>query len=147
MHRRSIIVAMVAGVVFLTGCSSVDNAAQRRALYVDSHPELTDRMADSILNEQIVVGMTKDMVAASWGNPSREEAVEDEAIRSLWIYGNIFVGGTLTNLYFTEDDVLLRYEVADQSAHANTGSFKNSEDQIAPKGNASGALAKGSGGP
>ena len=71
-----------------------------------------------------MVGMTEEMVETAWGKPVRIEPVDeagsgDDAVR--WIYGNYFVGGNITNLYFTKDGLLARYEVNREETHANGG--------------------------
>ncbi len=133
MSQRLILILVVAlvGVVLVTGCASSNRAAQQRSLYVDGHPELTEQEADAILNGRIMVGMTREMVETAWGKPVRCEKVDcdkadtevEELITDRWIYGNYFVGGTITSLFFNEDGQLIRYEVWDQSTHANTSSL------------------------
>jgi hypothetical protein len=114
---------------------------------VDEHPGLSDRMAESILNQRIQVGMNQEMVQASWGKPSRIEASKEEGIQTLWVYGNVFVGGTITNLFFDEEAVLVRYEVQDQQAHANSGSLESPTEKLAPTSTTDGTLSKGPGAP
>ncbi len=105
------------------GCSSTNRSAMQRSLYVDQHPEISEQVADAILNGQIMVGMSQEMVQVAWGKPVRMEAVTagNEDVAQHWIYGNYFVGGTITNLYFDSDNVLVRCEVKNQSTGPNTG--------------------------
>lgn|GEM_PF-972581 len=149
MSRRLLpIVGTLFALLSLTaGCSSVDRTQSRRALYVDQHPELSDRLADSILSQRIAVGMTTEMVEVSWGKPSRVEPVDDEELNTRWIYGNFFVGGTMTNLYFDADDVLVKYEVQHRNSGPNTGSVASDPEAITgPSTNGNGELSKGPGG-
>lgn len=150
MSRRSVrlVGVFLAGVLIVIGCTAVDNSAERRALYVDSHPELSDRMVDAILNERIAVGMTQEMVMVSWGKPARVEKVKDDenGAKELWIYGNYFVGGAMTNLYFDADSLLVRYEVQDRAAGANTGSPSAQQPGEVPTVTSDGQLSKGPGG-
>jgi hypothetical protein len=116
---------LLAGVFLIAGCTTSDQAAIKRSLYVDEHPELPEMTAEAILNGQVMVGMTEEMVETAWGKPVRIEPVDkddgpgDVAMR--WIYGNYFVGGNITSLYFTEDGLLARYEVNNEDTHANSG--------------------------
>ena len=100
----------------VVGCASLDTGAQKRSLYVDAHPDLDSVVATAILNGHIMVGMTEDMVQASWGKPSRTEKLAAQpGSPTHWIYGNYFVGGTITDLYFDKSGALVRFEVNSQS--------------------------------
>jgi hypothetical protein len=139
---------ITAGVLVLTGCAA-DQAASRRSTFVDEHPSLSETMAEAILNGQIMVGMSEEMVKVSWGSPARVASVTDdeEDAKVQWIYGNYFVGGNITNLYFSDSGTLLRYEVNYQPAHANAGTVNSTDDVT--KGTLSGndvLLSKESGG-
>jgi hypothetical protein len=148
---RSVTLALfvfVAGVLVLSGCAA-DQAATRRTTYVDEHPDLSEVMAEAILNGQIMVGMSEEMVKNSWGSPARVGTVseEDDEAKVQWIYGNYFVGGNITNLYFDDRGTLLRYEVNYQPAHADGGTVTSTDDVT--KGTLSGndvLLSKESGG-
>lgn len=116
----SVVVSM-ALVLVVAGCASVDRAALNRSLYVDQHPELTELQAEAILAGQIMVGMNQDMVQTAWGKPVRVQAVDLEDVDTQWVYGNYFVGGNITSLYFDPAGTLVRYEVNYQPPHANAG--------------------------
>lgn len=124
--RQVLNLSIIALATFVVaGCSSVDQAAQQRSLYVDSHPELSELMAEAILNGQIMVGMSEEMVHASWGKPARTESVNDDPeLTTHWIYGNYFVGGTLTELYFDRQGRLARYEVNKEPITADGGELR-----------------------
>lgn len=153
MSQRLTLVVVLAGVLLVAGCATTNHVAMERALYVQQHPDLSEQMADAILNGQIMVGMTKEMVQTAWGKPVRCEAVDctklkpqpEDTITERWIYGNYFVGGTITNLYFDDEGTLVRYEVRDESTHANTSSLtmKKSDENV--KIGSDGSLEKHSG--
>jgi hypothetical protein len=139
------LVVLMAGVLVLSGCATTNQAAVNRAMFVDAHPELSELMADAILNGQIMVGMTEEMVAAAWGKPTRVEAIEDEDAPTRWIYGNYFVGGNITHLYFGLDKSLVRYEVNYEPTHANNGTVSGDEKDTGVVLSGSGLLTKDSG--
>jgi hypothetical protein len=138
------LVVLVAGVL-VSGCATTNQAAVNRALFVDAHPELSELMADAILNGQIMVGMTGEMVSAAWGKPTRIEAVEENDVATRWIYGNYFVGGNITHLYFDLDNALVRYEVNYEPTHANNGSVSGKQSEPGVVLSGSGLLSKDSG--
>jgi len=141
------LLVLVAGVLVLSGCAS-NQAETRRTTFVDEHPDLSEVMAEAILNGQIMVGMSEEMVKSSWGSPARVGTASDEDDAKVqWIYGNYFVGGNITNLYFDEKGTLLRYDVNYQPAHADGGTVSSTDDVT--KGTLSGndvLLSKESGG-
>jgi hypothetical protein len=100
-------------------------------MYVDDHPEISELTADAILNEQIMIGMTDEQVQMAWGKPVRVESTPEENVSERWIYGNYFVGGNITSLYFDEDGLLARYEVDNQQNHALNGTFSQAGSQEA----------------
>jgi len=94
------------------GCRSTAQEAQRRLEFVDAHPGISEVMAQAILDEEILVGMDKTMVEASWGRPARIEVGDLEGQpMELWIYGNVWNGEPLRHLFFNDDDVLVKFEV------------------------------------
>lgn len=121
------LVILFVGVFVITGCSSLNRTLMARTLFVDDHPELSEMQADAILNGQIMVGMTHEMVTAAWGKPSRIETIEANDASKQWIYGNYFVGGTITNLFFGFEGQLIRYEVNYEPTHANGGSIAGAD--------------------
>ena len=150
MSRRhgiavGILLLGVGPVLGLSGCGSMESTVERRSLYVDEHPELSETMAEAILAEQIQLGMTTEMVEVAWGKPSRMETVHRDGVGAMWVYGNYFVGRTITNLYFDPDNVLVRYEVKDQQTAASGASpdppTTNTDGATTP-----GEISKGPGG-
>jgi hypothetical protein len=138
------LVVLMAGVLVLSGCATTNQAAMNRALFVDAHPELSELMADAILNGQIMVGMNQEMVSAAWGKPSRVEAIEEDDVVTRWIYGNYFVGGNITHLYFGADQALVRYEVNYEPTHANNGTVSQDPTNTGVVLSGSGLLTKDS---
>lgn len=64
--------------VFLatTGCAAFSRPLMKSDQdsgreYINRHPELTEEIKQAILHGEVIKGMTKDEVIASWGNPSR----------------------------------------------------------------------------
>src|SRR5262245_3546650 len=121
--RQILILTLVAlcAAFVRSACSNVDQGAMKRSLYVDQHPELPATMADAIRDGQITVGMTQEMVQVAWGKPVRMGQVTQLDAASEWTYGNYFMGGNITNLYFDSAGLLVRYEVNYQPASANGG--------------------------
>jgi hypothetical protein len=117
------LVALVAAFA-LSACSSLDQGAMKRAMYVDQHPELPATMADAIRDGQITVGMTQEMVQVAWGKPVRTEQLSKGDAASQWSYGNVFLGGNITSLYFDMAGLLVRYEVNYQPTSANGGNVQ-----------------------
>ena len=125
------LVALMAIAVAAAGCTTVDRSVLNRSLFVDQHPELSVPVADAILNGQIMVGMSEEMVAIAWGKPVRVEAVSKEDAATQWIYGNYFVGGNITSLFFDTEGSLVRYEVNYQPTSANAGTVATPMDDAA----------------
>jgi len=145
-RRHMIAVGILAIGVGFTGCSTTDTAAQKRSLYVDAHPELTELMANAILAEQIQIGMSSDMVEVAWGKPSRVEKANKEGMGDKWVYGNFFVGRTITNLFFDPDHMLVRYEVQDQATTAAGASPDSPSTTVEGASTPPSELTKGPGG-
>jgi hypothetical protein len=144
------LVGLLAIAVAAVGCATVDQSAQKRSLYVDQHPELSVPVADAILNGQIMVGMTQEMVQAAWGKAVRVEPVVREDAVTQWIYGNYFVGGNITRLFFDTESTLVGYEVNNQPASANAGTLSSPMDDESKgllTGPSNGTLTKASGQP
>jgi outer membrane protein assembly factor BamE (lipoprotein component of BamABCDE complex) len=147
--RRYLILTLIvalAGILWISGCTTAEQGALERSLYVDDHPELSELTADAILNEQIVIGMTEEQVEMAWGKPVRAESTTEEGVAECWIYGNYFVGGNITNLYFDEDGRLTKYEVNDQKTLTHNGTISTGGSQAAlSRSDADFMMQKGSG--
>jgi hypothetical protein len=67
-----------------TGCSSVQN---RRESYIEEYPDLSPAVSQAVRDGMIVIGMTEDDVAASWGEPAGVSLTLDRETRiELWRY-------------------------------------------------------------
>lgn len=72
--------------MFLAGCVSQTHM-KRRMAYVESHPNIESAMKQHIMNGDIALGMTKDEVIASWGEPSQvNRTLLGNVISEQWIY-------------------------------------------------------------
>ena len=132
--RRYLILTLVvvlAGILWISGCTTARQDALQRSMYVDDHPEISELTADAILNEQIVIGMSEEQVQVAWGKPVRAESTPEEGVAERWIYGNYFVGGNITSLYFDNDGLLMRYEVNNAKNIAHNGTFSQDGSQAA----------------
>lgn len=54
--------------IFLAGC--VTPSRQSRQSYLAYHPNTLPAVRQAILENRVVIGMTRDEVRASWGSPS-----------------------------------------------------------------------------
>lgn len=115
-------VSILMTAALVSGCATTNRAAQLREAYVVEHPSLTEMQADAILNGRITIGMTEEMVVAAWGVPTRVQPVKDseDGAQNQWFYGNYFVGGSITGLYFDKAGMLLRFEVSGEPNAANS---------------------------
>ncbi len=114
--------------VALSGCATTNSSLASREAFVVDHPDLSEVQADAILEGRVMLGMNGEMVTAAWGDPTRVEMVKAEDANFQWIYGNVFVGGSITNLFFNEDGLLVRYEVAGDQVGANSQKNSNFAD-------------------
>lgn len=86
---------------------SLSGDERRRRLYIEENPDLFPIIKEAIMNGEIMIGMTKEMVAASWGPASeieRSSSLFDD--REQWVYGD-------TSLYF-EKGILNAWESFDE---------------------------------
>jgi len=72
----------------IAGCISYqEQIHQRRQQYVIANPRLPDQIANCILAGKIVIGMTKQQVRASSGNPTRiNRSVSSWGVHEQWVY-------------------------------------------------------------
>lgn len=145
MSRLARFTLMLA-VASLWGCSSFDSASQHRAMYIDTHPELSEEFAQSILAEEVSVGMTAEMVTVSWGNPSREESFKSGPVAMQWTYGNIFTNGTLIDLFFNADQKLVKVEQRGLASAPNSAGSLSRNDLELDSPSRTVDLAKSAGG-
>jgi hypothetical protein len=80
----------------------------RRREFIKSHPNLSNRFKKAIREGTIVLGMSKDMVIASWGNPTDiNRTVYTWGVKEQWIYGVDI--GSRTYFYF-ENGILKSWQ-------------------------------------
>lgn len=72
----------------------------RRRSFIEGHPNINPTFKAAIIAGKIQIGMSKEMVLASWGYPSDiNRTVTSTLVREQWIYGRIYVyfeNGVLT---------------------------------------------------
>lgn len=62
---------------------------RRRKSFVFNHPDVTECYNQAILGGRIILGMTEEMVIASWGNPKEvNRTVYSFGVHKQYIYGN-----------------------------------------------------------
>lgn len=73
-------------ILFLAGCGSAI-VLSRQEKFLQNNPQLSETIRTQINKEQISIGMTKEMVHASWGDPYFIEKVRT-ATTSIenWVY-------------------------------------------------------------
>ena len=80
---------------------------RERIEYVNQHPNIFKKYKNAILKGQIMLGMTEDMVIASWGYPDdKNRSVYTFGVHEQWIYGSYL---NRTYLYF-EDGILKSWQ-------------------------------------
>jgi hypothetical protein len=101
-------------VVLVLGCAGGGQVNEEsRSLYVTQNPDMPPNFANAVLTGQIMIGMNADMVTASWGEPTRQEPVQNDArYDERWVYGNYLANQAVTHLYF-RDRTLEMYEFVD----------------------------------
>jgi hypothetical protein len=111
------------------GCATGKSGQDARSLYVTQNPETPSKFANAILNGNVLLGMSLDMVRAAWGAPTRiEKTPGGEKGDEKWIYGNYLVHNAVNHLYFRNDVVVL-YEFVDTQTQA-TQSISDPETRL-----------------
>lgn len=95
----------------LVGCAAGTTSldTQRRLAAVDTNEFLAPQVRNAILEGRLLLGMSEEMVAASWGLPRHVSVSHrDGQARGVWEYGArqgwgwetvlVFEGGTLTRM-------------------------------------------------
>ena len=85
--------------------------AQRRQWYVKRHPDIDQYIREAILEGSIVMGMNKDEVVASWGDPyDKNRTVGSWGVHEQWIYKpHKYLGAPVYYFYF-ENGVLKSWQ-------------------------------------
>lgn len=85
------------------------SSSEKRKIYVNQHPEISQRFKDLIIEGKFTLGMTTEMVKASWGNPKEiNRTVYTFGIHEQWIYGS-YKYDNVIYLYF-EDGILTSWQ-------------------------------------
>lgn len=88
-------------IIFFIGCESI--AKQRRINYISKHPELSMEQRDLLLSGRPWVGMTKEEVNASLGNPS---IVQKDILGEKEVWSYIYKDQFTTHKRYAFDRVL-----------------------------------------
>jgi hypothetical protein len=102
LKKRSFILFLfIVLLSIFSGC-----AGALRESYVKEHPELDGKTKKAILAEKIIIGMSKEEVIASWGNPHDiNKSVGSWGVHEQWVYGywsyNVFI--PTSYLYFENE--------------------------------------------
>lgn len=84
-----------------------------RQRYVNNTPELTKEVRRAILAGDVIVGMNKEEVYASWATPVfKGEKTEDGKTYEYWTYPEM-KNSPFVNLYF-RDDIVVKIEKLDK---------------------------------
>ena len=91
-------------VLVLGGCAATNAVnSDTRSAWVTEHPETPAPYVPAIMNGQIMVGMTTEMVNASWGEPTRVDPVRsDVRYDEKWVYGNYLANSAVSHLFFKD---------------------------------------------
>jgi hypothetical protein len=133
MNRSPLALILLVSVGALIGCSATTSDRQhvRRLDFVNSHPELPADLKQAVLDGKVASGMTREIVVASWGNPTRiEEVRTPDGERESWYYGNYFLEGTVVKLEF-DGERLESYSVNDRSTGSSRVDLRTAQ-QTAP---------------
>lgn len=112
--RKAIYIAQLVLFIFLTGsgCGIYNRGGfdimgnpspeivKKRQIYIDHNPDLSKEIRDCILKGSIRIGMTKEQVLLSWGQPShRNTSVGSWGEHEQWNYRGVYG----TYIYFRND--------------------------------------------
>jgi hypothetical protein len=106
--RRLSTLAVLFVIVLAAGCATLGSRDDfaRRSFYLDTHPGLSPTMRKAVEDGCLVAGMSRDMVMASVGLPSRREALPSAGDRrELWEYGD-GAYDVVTSLTFEGDQLV-----------------------------------------
>jgi len=97
-------VVLLLGVLIVTGCATTPEITpDSRSTWVTEHPETPSTFVPAILDGQIMVGMSSEMVSAAWGAPTRVDVVRgDVRYDTKWVYGNYLASSAVSHLYFKD---------------------------------------------
>lgn len=80
-------------------------------LYFEQNPDLSESIKNCILNEEIKIGITKEQVLLSLGNPADiHRTVSSAGVNEQWVYGDVTAfSNSMRYLYF-ENGVLTSWQ-------------------------------------
>lgn len=109
--KRVLMVIVLIGCLFSSGCIytmrtllGVDR--QRREQYVDQNPLMSATTMQFILAGKVHIGMTKEQVKASWGDPSRiTRSVTRYGETEQWVYRDSLDDGIHVLIFNDQDEL------------------------------------------
>lgn len=105
------ILAIITALFLLTSCTPPKKHMRER--YVNDTPELKSDVKRAILAGDVIVGMNKEQVYASWATPIiKGEKKIKETVHEYWTYPDM-KNSPFVNLYF-RDDVVVKIEKIDK---------------------------------
>jgi outer membrane protein assembly factor BamE (lipoprotein component of BamABCDE complex) len=103
MKLRLLILGLVV-MVSISGC-----AGKRRQQYINSHPDLSEEIKQSILSRNIVKGMNKGQAILSLGKPNKKDTYANYfGITEIWTYGDC-ISKKCSILYFDNQGRLVYF--------------------------------------
>ena len=77
----------ITGKTYFKGMETEEYWKEVRQDYINKHPSLPPKIKSAILGEKIILGMTKEQVLASWGDPAEtHKYVYPNTIMEQWTY-------------------------------------------------------------
>ena len=75
------------------------------------HPEWSEQVKSGILNGKILIGMTKEQVLASWGEPGKiNRSVGTWGVHEQWVYGGCSQYRCNYNYLYFEEEILTSWQ-------------------------------------
>ncbi|UCE65613.1 MAG: hypothetical protein JSU85_12200 [Candidatus Zixiibacteriota bacterium] len=105
------ILLILIALLFILACTPPEKNMRER--YVNDNPELKSDIKKAILEGDVIVGMTKEQVYASWATPIfKGEKREKGSTYEYWTYPNV-KNSPFVNIYFA-DDFVVKIEKTDK---------------------------------
>ena len=96
MRTKNLTLALLC--LFFISCvgSALHNRKMMKQNYLKTHPEISSRMRDAILNGDILIGMTAEQVLASRGRPYKiNRSTGSYGIHEQWVYVGIEINARM----------------------------------------------------
>ena len=98
------ILVIIAALLMAVSCTPPQRHLRER--YVNDNPDLNSSIKKAILRGDVIVGMTKEQVYASWATPIyKGEKIENGTTYEYWTYPDM-KQSPFVNLYFLGDFVV-----------------------------------------